>query len=325
MFNKKNTIRRRVGDRVQTYFEAEYIEQKYIYVFISATFLGLLISPLLPSSILTGLLTAGAIFIIHESVKMRFAILVDTLSSSYSNLFPQVARDSYIFVGSAVLLDLIIAVPMFSSQAYAWRYTMMVIAYIGMFTLYVRFGKYMINEISVAVDKARNQTDEISKDFDQWLRSLNDHPAVPSKYSTYLGKTTKLIAPSGLVVFDIFLLTICLVYLAIYHPQLMQFNLGIWMSTLLQPVNPSIWLLFSMIVVLINTLMVSIAVLLLVIVISITLLPPITFVSLLIAPEFVWQGIEKAPESIHQWGAVSIIILFIIYFLPPTLQYRSSA
>jgi hypothetical protein len=325
MSDHDEIVRQWLKDRMRPYISTTYTEQKYIFVYVFVIFVGLLISPLLPPSISTGLLAATAIFAIHETVKMRFAILVDTLSSLHSNSFLQIERKSYAFIGGAVPLDLIVAVPMFSPQAYAWNYTIMVISYIGIFAFYVQFGRFLLNEILAAIDKIRSRTNNLSNDFNQWSHSLGEHPAIPSKYSNRLERITRWITPMGLVVCDIFLLIICLIYLALYHPHLIQFNPNIWMDVILHPTNPSVWLLLSLLVVLFNALVIDIMILLAVIAVTIVLLPLLVSISLLIAPGLVWQGIEKAPDSILLWSAISVLILFVVYFLPPTLRYFSSA
>lgn len=145
----------------------------------------------LPANIRTGILTAAAIFAIHEAVKLRFANLVNTLSNIYPSSFTWFTRESYMFIGSTVAIDLLIAVPMFSPDAYSWAYTLMIITHIVIFAFYVWFGIFLLNMIKDINTMIRDSLDRASTDFEQWSEDLDNYPEISSKYTNYLQGITK--------------------------------------------------------------------------------------------------------------------------------------
>lgn len=149
----RNKIWRHIKSRADQYINEDYIGEKYTNIYIIAVFIALIFTPYLPPSIGTGLLTAASIFAIHEAVKVRFTVLISILSDIYPDSFTWFTPDSYLFIGGAVLIDLLIAVPMFSPEAYSWSYTLMIITYILMFALYIYTGKFLLRIIKDAIEK----------------------------------------------------------------------------------------------------------------------------------------------------------------------------
>lgn len=127
MTDQSESIHQRIEGKLDEHLHEVNDERKYIYIYIFVIFIGLMFASYLPANIRTGILTAAAIFAIHEAVKLRFANLVNTLSNIYPSSFTWFTRESYMFIGSTVAIDLLIAVPMFSPDAYSWAYTLMII------------------------------------------------------------------------------------------------------------------------------------------------------------------------------------------------------
>ena len=226
--NQNSGIRKWIRDNFAAYLDCRYAERIYIRLYVLVAISAILTSPAIPSSISAGLLTAAAIFAIHETVRMRFAILLDMLSNLRPSLFSWIERESYAFTGGVVLLDVIVAVPMFSPKSYSWNYTIMIIFYIIMFVIYVKMFNVLLEFTFDTIDKVRNTANLLSEDLSQLSYDLDEHSAIPPQYSSRFEKIGNKVTPANLVLFDIFVLCICFIYLAVFHPQFIQFDPDIW-------------------------------------------------------------------------------------------------
>ena len=185
-----------------------------------------------------------------------------------------------------------------------------------MFAIYGRFYRFSLESLKSIADHVRDFADDLSEGINQILHDLSGHPLISSKRSTQLKRANAEITPASLLLFDGLLLCLCFIYLAIFHPQLMQLSPSVWTNTILYPTNFSFLLLISVLIIDAHFLVLTLVISSVVSLITLAALPVLVSISMLFAPELLWQGIDQMPSSIRLWVAISSLILAVVYFLP---------
>lgn len=283
-------------NRLLKWLCAEYEEhlnpemwRAHLYVGVGlGGFLLIILLPSLPSDVAMGLILAATVFSFHEYLEQHIRYLLNFISSRCDFCFPTLGTSSPLIYGIIVLIDLIIAVPMFGYSMYS--------NFIASFILLI-FGCWFMAMTCISMAR------EVEE------KSLFNHSSPLYVGLGWIG-----------------LLLAALIYILLHQSDFWVFinlTFGIRSYDSL-PISSISFLLIGLSILIVDiTLLVLIYVIIVPIIVAIffvfcIILPPYI---LFFQPQLLGEGFEQMSQILRLWAGISILIIYIILSAPRLLSW----